>query len=252
MDASADHPQIGRITVDRAALSGPGTELAAALGALEFDVSMEGVPSDTPASGWRVLAHPAYAVVLGAPVDDGSRWWRIAQVIPARDGSRTAEMHVHPEPQPLRPSPAERSRGLVLRWPETTRTEPDFDRLALDVVNTGEYRWRPDGDSFTAIGFITRPGGGPGSGSFAFVGGGPPAFALDPGEYARVQVSLNPNQWEGREPGRHEISAVLMDLGLRTVASLEVQLTAELIDQYQPRHDRARPPRPSRSIHTQE
>jgi len=140
----------------------------------------------------------------------------------------------------------------VLHWPESTRSEPAFDRLALDVVNTGEHRWRPDGDSFTAIGFITRPGGGPGSGSFAFVGGGPPAFALDPGEYARVHVSLNPNQWEGLEPGRHEISAVLIDLGLRTVASLEVQLTAELIEQHRPGPGRARPPGASRSIHTQE
>ena len=249
MDGSRDQPQIGRITVDRSALSEPGAGLADALGALEFAVSTEGVPTDAPASGWRVIARTEYSVVLGAPVDDRSRWWRIAQVAVPRDGSRAADVHVHPDPQPLRSSRAERRRGLVLRWPETTRSEPDFDRLALDVVNAGEHRWRPDGDSFIAIGFIARPNGEPGPGSFALVGGGSPSFALDPGEYARVAVSLGANQWEGLEPGRHEISATLMDLDVRTEPALDVQLTAELIERHRERHrsrdGRAQPPAPT-------
>lgn len=233
MDASTDQPQIGRITVDRAALSEHGTELASLLGTLDLDLPTEAVPNDTPPTGWRVLARLEYAVVLGSPVADGSRWWRIAQVSPPRDGSR-ARMQVHPEPQPLRASRAERSRGLVLRWPDVTRSEPDLDHLAVDVVNAGEHRWRPDGDAFGAIGFLARAGQESGSGFLALTGDQAPAFALDPGEYVRVPVRLGSSQWLDREPGRHEVIATLMDLGVRTETPLEVHLTAELIEQHRP------------------
>lgn len=241
MDASTDQPQIGRITVDRATLSEHGTELASLLGALDFDVSTEAVPNDAPTSGWRVLARSEYGVVLGSPVGDGSRWWRIAQVSPPRDGSR-ARMQVHPEPQALRASRAERSRGLVLRWPDITRSEPDLDHLAVDVVNAGEHRWRPDGDAFGAIGFLARAGQESGSGFLALTGDQAPAFALDPGEYVRVPVRLGSSQWLDREPGRHEVIATLMDLGVRTETPLEVHLTAELIEQHRPPADRPLPP----------
>lgn len=246
MDASIDQPQIGSITVDRAALSEPGTELASLLATLDLDVSTEALPNDAPPSGWRVLTRLDYAIVLGSPVDDGTRWWHIAQVSPPRDGS-PARMQVHPEPQALRPSRAERGRGLILRWPEVTRAEPDFDQLAVDVVNTGDERWRPDGDSFRAIGFITRPGDRLGTIYFGFVGDGPPALALDPGDYARVAVHLDANQWKHLDPGRYEISATLMDLGVRTETSLEVDLTAELIEAHQPPPARRpQPPAPGR------
>ncbi|HEY9366620.1 MAG TPA: hypothetical protein VIP55_08310 [Agromyces sp.] len=241
MDASTDQPQIGRITVDRAALSEHGTELASLLGTLDLDLSTEAVPNDTPPTGWRVLARLEYAVLLGTPVDDGSRWWRIAQVSPPRDGSR-ARMQVHPEPQPLRASRAERSRGLVLRWPDVTRSEPDLDHLVVDVVNTGEGRWRPDGDAFGAIGFLARAGQEPGPGFLALTGDQAPAFALDPGEYVRVPVRLDSSQWRDREPGRHEVIATLMDLDVRTETPLEVHLTAELIEQHRPPADRPLPP----------
>ena len=235
MDASIDQPQIGSITVDRGALSEHGTELASLLATLDLDVSTEALPHDTPPSGWRVLTRLEYAIVLGSPVDDGTRWWRIAQVSPPRDGS-PARVQVHPEPQALRPSRAERSRGLALRWPEVTRSEPDFDQLAVDVVNTGDERWRPDRDSFMVIGFITRPGNELGVGYFGFVGGGPSPFALDPGDYARVVVHLDGGQWKDLDPGRHEISATLIDLGVRTESPLEVELTAR----------RPQPPTPDR------
>lgn len=242
MDAAADRPQIGHIDVDRAALSEPGAELGVVLGSLEFEVSNAGIPDGTPMHGWRVLARPGYAAVLGTPVDDGSTW-RIAQVAPPRDGSTIARVQVHPEAHALRPSRAERSRGLVLRWPEATRSEPDLDRLAVDVVNTGDRRWRPDGDSFVAIGFVTRPGERPGSGYFGF-NGPPPAFALDAGEYARVSVTIDSSQWRDLEPGWHEVSATLVDLGVRTEAPLVVELTAAQIEQHRPRTDQARPHAP--------
>ncbi|MFB6610586.1 hypothetical protein ACFCVO_09725 [Agromyces sp. NPDC056379] len=242
MDASTDQPQIGQITVDRTALTKPGVELASLLESLDLEVSIAAVPNDAPASGWRVLARPEHAVVLGSPVEDGSKWWRIAQVALPRDRSRAAQVQIHPEPQPLRASRAERSRGLVLRWPDVTRSEPALDHLVVDVVNTGEHRWRPDGDSFVAIGFLARAGEEPGPALFGFTGGQEPAFALDPGEYARVRVLLDANQWRDRVPGDHEITATLMDLGVRTETPLEVHLTAELIEQHQPRPGRTRLP----------
>lgn len=185
-------------------------------------------------------------MVLGTPIDAESATWRIAQVSPPRDGARGAHVYVHLEPQHLRPSRAERSRGLMLRWPEVVRSEPDFDQLAVDVVNTGDERWRPDGDSFRAIGFITRQGNGLGTSYLGFVGGGPSAFALDPGDYARVPVHLDASQWKDLEPGRYEISALLMDLGVRTESPLEVELTAELIERHRPRTERARPGLPAK------
>ena len=244
MDPSADRPQIGRIEVDRAALSEPGGTLDSVLGTLEFEVSPEEIPEDTPMQGWRVLARLEYAVALGTPVDDGSTSWRVAQATPPRDGSTIGQVRVHPEPQSLRPSRAHRARGLVLRWPETTRSEPDLDRLAVDVVNSGEQRWRPDGDSFAAIGFFRRPGETAGPGYFGLVGGQDPAFALDQGEYARVHVRLDANQWRDLQPGRFEVSATLLDLGVRTETPLEVELTAAEIAQHQPRTPGARPSAP--------
>lgn len=239
MDASADQPQIGSITVERSALDEPGADLGTVLGRLGFEVPTEGVPDDAPRAGWRVLARRADGVLLGAPTTDRPGWWTLAHAR-SRDGQPPADFQVHPEPQRLRPSRAERSRGLMLRWPEVVRSEPDFDRLAVDVVNTGDERWRPDGDSSAAIGFITRPGDGLGTSYLGFVGGGPSAVALDPGDYARVPVHLDASQWKDLEPGRHEISALLMDLGVRTESPLEVELTAELIERHRPRAERAR------------
>ncbi|WP_022894636.1 hypothetical protein [Agromyces subbeticus] len=238
MDASADQPQIGSITVERSALAEPGTDLATALGTLGFEVSTEGVPDDAP-SGWRVLARRADGVLLGAPTTDRPGWWTLAYAR-SRDGQSPADVQVHAEPQRLRPSRAERSRGLVLRWPEVTRSEPDFGRLAVDIVNAGDQRWRPDGDSFASIGFITGPGGSSAAGYFAFAGGGFSAVPLGPGEYARVSVRLDGSQWKDRKPGRHEISATLVDLDVRTESPLEVELTAELIERYRPHDERPR------------
>lgn len=242
MEASADRPQIGRIDVDRPALDEAGAELGTVLDGFEFAVSIAGIPDGTPTLGWRVLARPESVVVLGAPVDDGSKSWRIAQVAPPREPGGIAHLSVHPDPLPLRPSRAERARGLVLRWPDVTRSELDLDHLAVDVVNTGDRRWRPDDDSFVAIGFMTRAGEKTGAGYFAFAGGQPPGFALDPGEYARIHVRLDENQWRDREPGRHEVSAMLIELGVRTETPLEVHLTPELIEQHRARVERARPP----------
>ena len=55
-------------------------------------------------------------------------------------------------------------------------------------------------------------------------------------------MRLNANQWEGLAPGRHEVSATLVDLDVRTETALDVHLTAELIDQHHPRPGRIHQP----------
>jgi hypothetical protein len=150
-------------------------------------------------------------------------------------------VRVHPDTFPLRPSRAQRSRGLALRWPEVTHSEPDVDRLAVDIVNTGDGRWRPNGDSFHVVGMLQRSGGGEGASYFGFVGGTDPAWPLDPGEYARVRVTIDANQWRDIEPGPYQVHAVLAELGVRAETPLELELTEELIERHGPRPSRTRP-----------
>ena len=241
MEASADRRQIGHLDVDSEALREGGAELGVVLATLGLDP--DDLPAETPTHGWRVLRDRAEnGVVLGAPVDDRADSWRIAQVSPVRNGTSARHVTLHPDTFPLRPSRAQRSRGLVLRWPEVIRSEPDVDRLAVDVVNAGEDRWRPNGDSFHVVGTLRRPGDDAKSYLFAFVAGQDPAFPLDAGEYARVRVVIDSNQWREIEPGRYNIHAVLAELGVRAETPLELELTEELIDRHRPRTGRPSAP----------
>jgi hypothetical protein len=238
MESSADRPQIGPLDVDPEALRRPGAEFGALLADLGVATAVT-MPAGTPAQGWRVLRdQPTTGLMLGAPVDERGAVWRIAQVQPGRARTGQAPVSVHPDSFPLRPSRAQRRRGLALRWPEVTRSEPDVDRLAIDIVNVGEDRWRPDGDSFHVIGFLQRPGGGEGTAYLGIVGGTDPAFPLDPGEYARVRVTIDVNQWRDVEPGRYQVHALLAELGVRAETPLEVELTEELIERHRPRTSR--------------
>lgn len=153
-------------------------------------------------------------------------------------------MLLHDRVLPLRPSRADRRKGLALRWPDVTRTEPVVDQLAVDVVNTGEDRWRPNGDSFHVVGTIqpaheleTR------GASFAFIMGQDPALPLDPGEYARVRVVIDANQWRSLQAGRHHLHAVLAELDVRTDEPLELELTDELTERHRARVGPPSPPR---------
>lgn len=242
MTSSADRPQIGPVDVDPAALRQEGSDLDVALASLGLE-STAGAAAGTPIQGWRVLrGDTTSGLVLGAPVDERGEAWRIAQVRPARDGAGSPSVTVHPDTFPLRPSRAERSRGLALRWPEVTRSEPDLDRLAIDVINTGDSRWRPNGDSFHVVGTLQRQGEKQGAYFFAFVGGADPAFPLDAGEYVRVRVTIDANQWRDLQPGRYQLNATLAQLGVRAESPLELELTEELIERHRPRPTRSGPP----------
>lgn len=244
MSSHDESPQIGRIEVDADALRDTGVDLGVILTEFGLDVGDEEVPADAPTNGWRVLHHREEGAVLGAPVDEGGVSWWIAS-ISSRQGSADARrMLVHDRALPLRPSRAERRKGLALRWPDVTRAEPVVDQLAVDIVNTGEERWRPNGDSFHVVCTIqpadaldTR------AASFAFIMGQDPAFPLDPGEYARVRVVVDANQWRSLQPGRHHLHAVLAELDVRTDEPLKLELTDELIERHRPRVGPPPPPR---------
>ncbi|WP_341994643.1 hypothetical protein MRBLWH7_002345 [Microbacterium sp. LWH7-1.2] len=238
MDFSDDAPQLGLADVDREALAGRGialTELTAELG-VALDASSAG---DAPTDGWRVLkSYQSGAMVIGAPVDPSGDMWRVAHVEARVAGSLTI---VQPDPLPLRPSRAERRRGLELRWPALMSSEPPSQDFVVDILNTGSTRWGSAADGFYVAGAFTSQGGT----DFAFGWMGSDQYKsvpLDPGEYARVSVSINPGVWNTLEPGVYELHAVLVSLGLRTADPLRVQLSAETIAR-----NRKRSARPSSS-----
>jgi hypothetical protein len=228
MDFTDDSPQLGQADVNRDALAERGVplaELIAELGATLDDSSAEYAPRD----GWRVISrYPTGAVLIGAPVDPGDGVWRVAHV-EARAGS---VVMVQPEPMPLRPSRAARRRGLELRWPTVMTSSPSRGDFVVDIVNTGSARWESDTEGFYVAGAFTDPG----STDFSFgwmATNQHKAVPLDPGEYARVAVSINPGTWTTMEAGTHDLHAVLVSLGLRTLKPLSVEITTDLISQKQ-------------------
>lgn len=246
MEEQPDAPQIGHIDVDADALGPDGVELPALLdelGANEADIA-----SDVPGGRWRVVAEQpggvARITILAAPIDDDRTVWRIAQLRRDPVGRARDRVDVHPEAFPLRPSRAARSRGLSLRWPDVTRDHPDPDQLAVDVVNDGDRRWIPTGDSFYVAAILVpadddRPWAN--GFYFGYVSGQFPAFALDPGEYARVRVTIGSDQWQRAHPGAYRVYASLVDLPVRTESPLDLQLTAEMIAQFRRAGDRPAP-----------
>jgi hypothetical protein len=225
MDFSDDAPQLGLADVDRDALGKGGvalTELIANLG-VTLDVSSA---ADAPPDGWRVLRrYLSGAAVIGAPLDASGSTWRVAHVESQTAGSVTI---VQPDPMPLRPSRAERRRGLELRWPALMNDESPSQDFVVDIVNTGSTRWQSAADGFYVAGAFTPAGGT--DVAFGWMASNQhKAVPLDPGEYARVSVSINSGVWKTLEPGDYELHAVLVSLGLRTANPLTVHLSVEAI-----------------------
>jgi hypothetical protein len=223
MDSFDDSPQLGRVEVDRDALDGAGASLAAV--AEELGVSVDAASAEgAPAEGWRVLRrHPSGSVLVGAPGDTERSAWRVAQ---AQPGAAGTALRVHPDVLKLRPSRAERRRGLAVSWPSVIGA--GGGPYAVDVTNLGEAPWIPDGDSFHAVGAFSEPGQADFTVGWATTGQ-ESAVPLGPGDYARVPVRINLGTWTRLEPGSYDLHAVLVDLGLRTPEPLRVTLTAETI-----------------------
>ncbi|MFF2387905.1 hypothetical protein [Agromyces sp. NPDC058104] len=225
-----DLPQIGPVVVEREALAEAGEPLSAVLARFEVPApTSDATPGGAvppPAEGWRVL-HRDRGLVIGAPTDDTRRSWRIARVEPPSAERPVGRVDFSPDELPLRPSQAERGRGLRLRWPDVTSSAPDLERLWIDIVNEGDEPWMPDGDGFHVAAAIVRPGH-EGVG-FAFVAGRDGACPLGSGDYARVRVHLDLNGLDRLEPGEYEVHAWLVDLSIRTEDPLRIELSPELI-----------------------
>jgi hypothetical protein len=257
MGEQPDAPQIGRIDVDAAALGPDGAELSDLLN--ELGANNADITPDLPGGGWRVVAEQPGEVdgitVLAAPINDDRTAWRIAQLRRDPAGRARDRVDVHPEEFPLRPSRAARSRGLSLRWPGVSRDDPNLGQLAVDVINDGDERWIPAGDSFYAAGILApADDDGPWAKgvSFGYVSGQFRAFALDPGEYARIQVTIGSDQWQSVRPGPYRLYARLVDLPVRTELPLDIQLTAAMIAQFRRPADRPAPPEGDRQARERE
>jgi hypothetical protein len=126
---------------------------------------------------------------------------------------------------------------LALRWPTLSRSQAANDVFVIDVVNAGETQWQPDGDPFHVVGVFARPGSDITGFSFGFFGSQAIApVPLDPGDYARVRISITESQWRDLEPGPHELHAMLVTLPVRTAAPLTVDVTQEQIDRHRSQH----------------
>jgi hypothetical protein len=229
-----ERPQIGTVKVISGSLDVDGVALEAILGELGVELT-EILPAGTPQRGWRVLDFQDGEVTfIGAPVDDDREWWRIGWIERGRGRTTANALRMYPSLQPRRPSAKDRAGGLVLRWPEVTRSAPDVDLLAIDIVNTGAERWLPHGDSFVVFATLQQPGMPPANTPYAYVGGQNPALPLDPGEYARVSVMIDSSQWEHAHPGRYEVHPVLVDLGVHCTDPLDVDVTERNISDHLP------------------
>ncbi|WP_163620706.1 hypothetical protein [Microbacterium sp. B35-30] len=235
MDFSDDAPMVGPADVDREALAERGVSLAELVAALGVSLDLSSA-TDAPPDGWRVLKrYQSGAMVIGAPTESTAAAWRVAHLDAPNVG---AVVMVQPDPMPLRPSRAERRRGLELRWPAVVSENPVASGYFVDIVNTGSSRWRSDGDGFYVVGAFTNPGS---TGfDFAWVSSSQHRpVPLDPGEYARVPVSINPSTWNSLEPHTYDLQAVLVSLGLRTIHPLRVEVSAELIAQHRQQNARS-------------
>ncbi|TFC63087.1 hypothetical protein [Cryobacterium sp. TMB1-7] len=125
-----------------------------------------------------------------------------------------------------------------------TRSAPDLELLAIDIINTGPERWLPQGDSFMVFAALQQSGGTQRGVYFGYVAGQYPALPLDSGEYARVRVEIDSSQWADVHAGPYELHASLIDLGMHCADPLQVELTEQVIRQHLPRHHFPGPPPP--------
>ncbi|ANP73448.1 hypothetical protein PA27867_2500 [Cryobacterium arcticum] len=239
-----ERPELGTIAVEASVLGQDGVELDVMLAELQADLTGE-MPADTPRQGWRVLTtRDGAAEMVGAPTDADGQWWRIGLIRRAQSEGAPRLLELHSTSQRRRPSRKDRAGRLTLRWTAATRTAPDLDLLAIDIVNAGAERWYPQGDSFMVFAALGRPGEPAPGVNFAYVAGQNPALPLDPGEYARVRVVVDSGQWRDAHPGPHEVHAFLVNLGLRGAEPLHVELSERDIEVHQPRKQPPAPPSP--------
>ncbi len=217
MNPDDEFPRLHGQAIDPAALAEEGEPFA------DLVARHGGEPFSVPQpNGWRVLRRRGEAVEIGAPLDAEHQLWHLASVRPGE------EVWFIDEPEPLRASLADRRRGLELRWPDAVRRDAAPDGFAVDIVNTRDTRWEPDGDGFHVVGTVAAVGDESFSIGWATMGG-PRAVPLDPGEYARVPVRIDGSSWATLTPGAYDLHALLVPLMVRS-EPLRIGISAKTIE----------------------
>ncbi|MDT3317702.1 hypothetical protein Q9S71_12820 [Microbacterium sp. KSW4-11] len=221
MDPEDELPRLHHHAVDPAALEGEGepfVDLVRRCGADPIPVPV--------AQGWRILRQQESGAVIGAPADaDRQTWW----VGTVHEGE---SVWAEESPARLRGSYAERRRGLALRWPAGQRPDAGPDGFAIDIINEGERRWEPDGDTFHVVGAVAGPEESR-TMMMWMATSGTPAVALDPGEYARVPVVIDRESWAQLQPGEATLRAWLVPLRVMG-EPLPITVTVESIEAVRP------------------
>lgn len=231
--------QLGVVEVPVAALGGIGASLLSLLRPRQVDVPPELAAVGAPLLGWRVLPtslNREDLVVVGAPAGDDQ--WFLGQLT-ERDGRWDFTFH---GPITRYPSKTERRAGLELRWPPAAEYVP-VGQMFIDVINTTTERWIPTPlDHFHTVGVLVAAGastGLPGGYAYAYVGGQPNAFILDPGEYARVHVTVAADLVIEAGLGRHSLHAAVPALSMVSEHPLSLTITEKDLKEAAP----SRPPR---------
>ena len=117
-----------------------------------------------------------------------------------------------------------------MRWPPAAENAP-IGQVFIDVLNTSAERWIPTPlDHFHTVGILVAAGastGLPGGYAYAYGGGQPDAFILDPGEYTRVHVTVSSNIVIDAGPGSHSLYAAVPALNMVSEHPLSLTITEE-------------------------
>ncbi|MEJ1194306.1 hypothetical protein [Pseudarthrobacter sp. CCNWLW207] len=183
---------------------------------------------DFPLIGWRRLqtSYPSWALemlVLGAPDQASPGRWVLVQLHHDKNGWQFAG------PASYLPIPVQelRRQGLRLEWsqPKFMMTKGSPPEIAVVLINDAASTWNPSEEDHSHVQGIVLDykGNRIGSGWYAH-GKAAQLPPLAPGQQLVLPALLNNPELDGLVPGRYQIRASLIALGLPTtiLASLTV------------------------------
>jgi hypothetical protein len=214
--------QVSLWEIDRGALAGPGARLDSLLADRSFDAVTDGWEDGLPQDGWRAVdvtpAHGKHgrAELLLAPLPEQDDALALVHLI-EQDARWT--LSADRRPVPVYPGKATRRHDLRLGWSRARSARVGRPlKLSITLRNTSSWRaWHNVADDHGPIlgwlahadGQSLRPG------PFGWAGLGHPLPCLRPGDSVTLPVNVVTPDTETLPPGRYQLKAMVMDLGLR-------------------------------------